>query len=129
MPCIVNMALTAAQKCRVHARKAAGFRYAYRSYMIISQYRMIVNPVHFHYTSNDGEIIPEDGKKALELFLENYPNDTNVILNWVFAYYQKIRKELGYDVSANEDYPDVNDAAAISQIFSLRKIVIPMQSR
>ena len=37
----------------------------------------------------DGEIIPEDGKKALELFSENYSNYTNVILNGVLAYYQK----------------------------------------
>ena len=45
------------------------------------------------------------------------------------AYYQKIRKELGYDMSPNEDYPEVHDAAAISQMISLRKIVIPIQSR
>lgn len=75
----------------------------------------------------DETCVPEDGKEALNSFLQCMQSLEFYIGDETLKYYKKLRKQLGYDVDKNEDYPFVDSAESILGMINLVGIIIPDQ--
>lgn len=75
----------------------------------------------------DEEEIPAKGKSALISFLDDIDKYLSVILEGVFEYYQNRRKELGYDIENNSEYPDFKEHDQILKTLQLIAITVPDQ--
>ncbi len=75
----------------------------------------------------DETCVPESGKEALESFLDCMHSLEPHIGDETLKYYKKLRRQLGYDVDENSDYPLVESSSSIMDMISLVGIIIPDQ--
>lgn len=77
----------------------------------------------------DQEKIPEESKEILEWYLDNCESLQDEVLNKIMDYYCDYRRQIGYDIEENEDYPLVSDISQISKMISFTSITIPNQKK
>ena len=73
---------------------------------------------------DDNGEIPEAEKKTLELYLENYPEYKQSLLDHIFKYYQKCRDEWGNVETDDELFPEVKDKNKMYEMASLRGLMV-----
>ena len=83
--------------------------------------------VEVQINAYDEIIIPESSKNTLLGFLNMLNNYIPKIEKAVFEYYCTLRAELGYDVEANDDYPELSNSKEILNMITLIGITVPDQ--
>ena len=72
---------------------------------------------------DDGEI-PDAEKETLDLFLENYTQYRQLLLKYIFDYYQERRDEWGATEPDDELYPEVKDMNKMYEMVSLNGVIV-----
>ena len=68
--------------------------------------------------------IPEEAKKELEFFIENYPKYKETLSEPIFKYYKSRRATLGITDPDDSLYPEIENAIALAEMYALSSVYI-----
>ena len=74
--------------------------------------------------SGDDGNIPDTSKKTLEFFLNNYEKYKEALSETIFEYYQQCREDWGATEPDDSDYPEVENADALTKMYSLSYVLV-----
>ena len=70
------------------------------------------------------DFIPDESKKMLDFFVDNYSKYEDVLLEAIFEYYNDRRSAWGNPPADDPLYPEVTDRNKLSEMYTLKSIVI-----
>ena len=83
-----------------------------------------VNTVSVEISQGEDNEIPEELKKRLEFFIENYHRYKEVLSEPIFKYYKSKRATLGITDPNDPLYPEIKDAISLTKMYTLSSIEV-----
>ena len=83
-----------------------------------------VNTISVEISQGEDDKIPEESKKKLEFFIDNYQKYREFLLEPIFKYYKSRRATLGINDPNDSLYPEVENSLALTKMYTLSSIEV-----